>query len=123
MSKKAVERKTLAPATFAYYGTHAARAFPRSISLGFDPLCARTAFVAGVGWATQMPGGALWLQYNDGAMLLVAPDGKFVHFRSHLGSVQRYPRRSRSVKPIEPKSNSAHMCVHPNWLTFFSFFL
>jgi hypothetical protein len=110
----------LAPATFAYHGTHVARAFPRSISLGFDPLCARTAFVAGVGWATQMPGGALWLQYNDGAMLLVAPDGKFVHFRPHRGSMQRYPRRNHCVKPIEPKNNFSTLLHASELADFFS---
>lgn len=63
----------------------------------------KSVFVQGVGWASQLSTGEVWVQYNDGSQMIVQSSVTSIKYTDSRGTVTRYSHSDRLPEPIKDK--------------------
>jgi len=63
----------------------------------------KSVFVQGIGWASQLSSGEVWIQYNDGSQMVVQSSVTSIKYTDSSGTVTRYSHSDRLPEPIKDK--------------------
>ncbi|XP_068701948.1 serine/threonine-protein kinase PLK4-like [Montipora foliosa] len=63
----------------------------------------KSVFVQGVGWASQLSTGEVWVQYNDGSQMVVQSSVTSIKYTDSCGTMTRYSHSDRLPEPIKDK--------------------
>ncbi|KAM7439975.1 Serine/threonine-protein kinase plk4 [Porites harrisoni] len=63
----------------------------------------KSVFVQGVGWASQLSTGEVWIQYNDGSQMVVQSSVTSIKYTDSGGTVTRFSHSDRLPQPIKDK--------------------
>lgn len=81
-----------------------AKAAPRQGSnLSPSSQVIKSVFVQGVGWASQLSTGEVWVQYNDGSQMVIQSSVTSIKFTDSKGAITRYTHSDRLPEPIKDK--------------------
>lgn len=63
----------------------------------------KSVFVQGVGWASQLSSGEVWVQYNDGSQMIIQSSVTSIKYTDSNGTITRYSHADRLPEPIKEK--------------------
>ncbi|XP_051942927.1 serine/threonine-protein kinase PLK4 isoform X2 [Hippocampus zosterae] len=63
----------------------------------------KSIFVPNVGWASQLTGGEVWVQFNDGSQLVVQAGVSWIFYTSPEGCVTRYKENDKLPEHVKEK--------------------
>lgn len=63
----------------------------------------KSVFVQGVGWASQLFSGEVWVQYNDGSQMIIQSSVTSIKYTDSSGMITRYNHTDRLPEPIKEK--------------------
>ncbi|KAJ7392984.1 Serine/threonine-protein kinase plk4 [Desmophyllum pertusum] len=63
----------------------------------------KSVFVQGVGWASQLSTGEVWVQYNDGSQMVIQSSVTSIKYTDSQGTITRYSHSDRLPEPIKDK--------------------
>jgi len=63
----------------------------------------KSVFVHGVGWASELSTGEIWVQYNDGSQMVIQSSVTRIKYTDSTGAITRYTHTDRLPEPIKDK--------------------